>query len=449
MPPQPILAIALPLFSFLTWTVAQKVQSALEAPYIDEKFHLRQAAAYCAHKFAVWDPKITTPPGLYLLATFYSHLIRNFGVLAPCGATLLRYLNLIGGVVVLPGVLNLVKTTNYWKINVVSLPILYTFYFFFYTDVWSTVFVLLSLFLAISMPTAQGAVLSGLAGFASLWFRQTNIIWVAFAGFVLVDIRRKRGKGFEAQITAFVKQALRDWALLLPFAANAIAFAVFLKVNGGITFGDKDNHQVSPHIVQVFYCAAFLAFFTLPLWFSVTTLGAYVRFAFEGTNILRLAVHYVAINKVIDKYTIVHPFLLADNRHYTFYIYRRILSVPNARYVLVPAYHFCIWVVFYLLQQTRRTRAAHKLALSQLSIIVFVAATVVTLVPSPLFEPRYYIVPLALLRIFSRRQTLLSPTQSHMVEFIWLTLINTVVFVVFFSYTFHWTSEEGVQRIIW
>ncbi|KAI9882311.1 MAG: autophagy- protein 2 [Watsoniomyces obsoletus] len=33
-------------------------------PYLDEVFHIRQAQAYCAGKWHVWDPKITTPPGL-------------------------------------------------------------------------------------------------------------------------------------------------------------------------------------------------------------------------------------------------------------------------------------------------------------------------------------------------------------------------------------------------
>src|SRR5436190_18776919 len=35
-------------------------------PYLDEVFHVRQAQAYWAHRWQQWDPKITTPPGLYL-----------------------------------------------------------------------------------------------------------------------------------------------------------------------------------------------------------------------------------------------------------------------------------------------------------------------------------------------------------------------------------------------
>jgi hypothetical protein len=32
----------------------------------DEPFHVPQAQAYCNGEWATWDPKITTPPGLYV-----------------------------------------------------------------------------------------------------------------------------------------------------------------------------------------------------------------------------------------------------------------------------------------------------------------------------------------------------------------------------------------------
>lgn len=30
----------------------------------DEIFHIPQAQAYCSGDFHIWDPKLTTPPGL-------------------------------------------------------------------------------------------------------------------------------------------------------------------------------------------------------------------------------------------------------------------------------------------------------------------------------------------------------------------------------------------------
>ena len=38
-----------------------------DEPYMDEIFHVRQAHRYCDGDLWTWDPKITTPPGLYLV----------------------------------------------------------------------------------------------------------------------------------------------------------------------------------------------------------------------------------------------------------------------------------------------------------------------------------------------------------------------------------------------
>ena len=39
-------------------------------PYMDEPFHVKQTQEYCAGNWSVWDEKITTFPGLYLLAVW-------------------------------------------------------------------------------------------------------------------------------------------------------------------------------------------------------------------------------------------------------------------------------------------------------------------------------------------------------------------------------------------
>lgn len=442
-----LLSLVLPIFLTITGTIVQNAHNHVQYPFIDEIFHLRQCATYCAHHFDQWDNKITTPPGLYILGTIYSHILKAFGVRDSCGITALRSLNLIGGTVALPWVLSLVTTKNYWKVNVVSLPLLYTYYFLFYTDVWSTVIVVAAVLVVAKHPNWKGAVYSNLLGFASLWFRQTNIVWLAFAAVYLVDCRRQRTTNFVGEVKLFISRAFRDWLLLVPYAINVVLFAGFIKYNGGITFGDKENHQVTIHLVQVLYCGAFLAFFTLPLWFLWKTFKLYTEFAFtnhRGLNTIFSVFSFYVIHYVIKNFTIVHPFLLADNRHYTFYIYRKILSRKHAEYLLVPAYHFSCWVLVFLLKDSHKS----TLSLKPMGIIAFLGAAALTLIPSPLFEPRYYIVPLVILRIFVRPNSY-NITKNHLYEFLWLLFINTVVFVVFFSYTFTWLTEPEPQRIIW
>lgn len=58
-----------------------RVNSIIPEPYLDEFFHVGQAQTYWKHQWLQWDPKITTPPGLYL----WSYLICT-GLWAICGA---------------------------------------------------------------------------------------------------------------------------------------------------------------------------------------------------------------------------------------------------------------------------------------------------------------------------------------------------------------------------
>jgi alpha-1,2-glucosyltransferase len=57
------------LLSFTTLYVLsaywhRQVTSLVPKPYLDEVFHVPQAQAYCEGEYGVWDPKLTTPPGL-------------------------------------------------------------------------------------------------------------------------------------------------------------------------------------------------------------------------------------------------------------------------------------------------------------------------------------------------------------------------------------------------
>jgi len=54
---------------------------------MDEVFHVPQAKHFCAGRFHVWDPKITTFPGIYLLASFVAS-VSSFAASAAQAAAL-------------------------------------------------------------------------------------------------------------------------------------------------------------------------------------------------------------------------------------------------------------------------------------------------------------------------------------------------------------------------
>lgn len=256
--------------------------------------------------------------------------------------------------------------------------------------------------------------LSALVGFMSLWFRQTNIIWIAFIASIFIDRQIKIKTGVIDRIRQFIMKSLTNWNKLLGYIVNIILFVIFLKLNGGITLGDNDNHQIELHIVQVFYCFTFITFFTIPNWLNKSTIKKYYNFIINHI-ILNLIIGLI-IWYIMENFTIVHPFLLADNRHYAFYIYKRLLSQSYLKPLILLAYHFSSFQIISSLIKGGQ--------LSFIGIFSYLIAVGLTLIPSPLFEPRYYITPLIIFNLYINHP-------HNLLEFIWLNSINLITSYIF------------------
>ncbi|OWP02768.1 hypothetical protein B2J93_2527 [Marssonina coronariae] len=68
----------------------------VRGPYLDEVFHIPQAQAYCHGRYDVWDPKLTTPPGLYIFASAYAKAVAY----GKCTPSVLRSFNVFALVMV-------------------------------------------------------------------------------------------------------------------------------------------------------------------------------------------------------------------------------------------------------------------------------------------------------------------------------------------------------------
>lgn len=435
---------ALILFVVLALVVQHYTKLKVKTPFIDEIFHLRQCQTYCAGRFSEWDSKITTPPGLYLLGYAYARALNLVGI-DGCSDTSLRSLNLVGGLLVLPWALGAFKRQGrllFWRVNIVSQPLLFTYYSLYYTDVWSAILIIIALGYSIKKPfSTTNCWISGVWGLISLWFRQPNIVWVGFILSVAIDERVGPESNLFARIQKYISKALTEWSSVVPFVVNFVAFLVFVKINGGVAMGDKDNHLFNLHFVQVFYCFTFINFFTWPVWLSRKTLVDYANFTILNNYGLNSALNAgiaLLIKYIIENFTVVHPFLLADNRHYSFYIFKRLIEHKCGTYLAIPVYHFATWNVINRLKQAKK--------LSPITILAFLGTVFCIIVPSPLFEPRYYILPLLVFRIFIQPEN----DNRNVLEFFWLNTINVGTALVFFNYEFRWASEPlNIQRIIW
>lgn len=136
-----------------------------------------------------------------------------------------------------------------------------------------------------------------------------------------------------------------------------------------------------------------------------------------------------------------HPFLLADNRHYAFYVWRKIYKRHSVvPYALIPAYVLAGVLVF------RRVQASARLVFG----LAWTLATGLALVASPLLEPRYFIMPYLFLRLHLREASLDGVSKSLLMEGAGVVAVNAVSLWLFVERPFIWPQEPlQWQRFMW
>ncbi|KAJ2821831.1 glucosyltransferase, partial [Coemansia erecta] len=260
------------VFAAASFAVLQRVNGEVREPYMDEIFHVPQAQRYCKGAFGEWDPKLTTPPGLYVA----SLVLRAWGA---CTLQRLRLVNWALGLGLFWTIFGLIRRLHSARpahaaacaLTFSLLPTAFFFNHLYYTDTASLLCVLLAYLLSVR---AQHAAAS-MVGFASLWMRQTNVVWVALIGATAVERwLRARGIVQADSVSQLVVQLCR-WAqnprgwrectrMLAPYALVVLVFVAFVVANGGIVLGDKAHHQAGIHVPQMLYFYAFMCAMAAP-----------------------------------------------------------------------------------------------------------------------------------------------------------------------------------------
>ncbi|KAH6639335.1 alpha-1,2 glucosyltransferas-like protein alg10 [Boeremia exigua] len=528
-------------------------------PYLDEFFHIPQAQNYCAGDYT-WDPKITTPPGLYLVAKLLSPVL-------GCSARTLRLQNVFTLALIFSQVLQIrrfIQTQGYTQrkkeglvdktgedvpeeqsgdsesdqapfstaltaFNIASFPPLFFFGSLYYTDIMSTASVLISYY-ALLRTTAKTQrsfsddLVAVLSGIVALSFRQTNIFWVAVfpAGLTVVNELKKNGHtsstarrlGYMAIVQeswskgTISDSSVRDGGLdgsgsimfllttviaalsspvkvmrsVIAYVSLLLSFAGFVVWNGSVVLGDKSAHTATIHIPQMLYIWPYIALFSAPVLIGPlfccmahllpsnigVKLGVKQRSPYTVYPQPLQAIVFIAIGLVAVHFnTIVHPYTLADNRHYVFYVFKLLLRHPALKYLAVPVYYAFFWLSIQSLAHPTSVPEASRLKVParpwreavQISfVIIWLVTTALSVVTAPLVEPRYFIVPWIVWRlhvphaptVFSTGGRTYAPDLRVLVETVWLLAINQTLQYLFLNKPFTWPSEPGkLQRFLW
>uniref|UniRef100_A0A1A9UXY2 Dol-P-Glc:Glc(2)Man(9)GlcNAc(2)-PP-Dol alpha-1,2-glucosyltransferase n=1 Tax=Glossina austeni TaxID=7395 RepID=A0A1A9UXY2_GLOAU len=367
---------------------------------IDEEFHLKQGLHFCNKRFDVWDNKITTFPGLYLVSLILYPF--NF-----CSVLGLRLISLVAAAVNVV-LFYMIRKSQLEKFRIgnnamaaleaftiAALPPLYFFSHLYYTDTLSLTMVLVFYLYWQKGDHLQAAVFAA----ASVLLRQTNVIWVGMAcACTALDI-------IVSDYARFKKIPRRSVNILqaklwLELFKN---FKLFFKCVWDVL------KQCSFYIIIIL---PFVGFFTF--------------------------VCLLIISLVIIKYnTLVHPYLLADNRHYTFYIWQRFYGrYIWFKYAMCPIYVICLTIIHQSIEHLNRNFT-----------IMFYIAVFLSLCFQRLLEVRYFLIPFVLFRLHIKPNI-----RSRIPQWLELSIyvaINALTFYIFFTKEIRWKDYKEPQRIIW
>ena len=335
------------------------------------------------------------------------------------------------------------------------LPTLYFFTYLFYTDQGSTFFV----FCMYALSLRDHHKMAAMTGAIAVFFRQTNVIWIIFmmimkarkAAYTFVNIEKKESD-VSVQDIRYLTVILRCFinslcsspftffklvaSIILdiwPYIVVCIGFVAFVVYNGSIVVGAKTDHQAAFNFSQLFY---FISFCTVMASIHIVTINVVKKFFHSIYNNLYLFIILLLLCILgVHYFTYVHRYTLADNRHYTFYVWSKLYAKHySVKYLLIPFYTFGAYCILDAL--------SHHDVIWKINFIVCV---MLNIVPSTLLEFRYFIVPFILFRFNMR-----PPSSPRLLfEFYLFCFVNCLTLYVFLFKPFSWPDSNDAQRFMW
>lgn len=352
----------------------------------DEGYHTERIRNFAT---ANWD--LATPtafPGYHVVM---ASVVRLTGVDSN---DFMRFINLIFGLLAIlafhaahrairPGASP--SRTIQFTFNLIIFP----FLFLTYTDIFSLMLVLCSVWLLLR----QRFVACALAACAATTVRQNNILWLGLF-FVVMLWEQRRAFIPWLPLKWRSKAAFKPWSAwiaALIFAAFCAAFIIFMAKNGGAALGDKEAHPFpSFHTGNIFFLlfVAFFLYLPLHLWNVRPVIRGIMRTDFVVPLLLLAMAFYLftfrndhGYNQWTDWSFIRNPIMVYFNA-----------SITRKLIFFIP-----VTVTLLSLWKTRLSRGW---------FLLLYPTTFVFLCLSWLVEPRYYFIPMALFTLFREEQPL-------------------------------------------
>ena len=340
----------------------------------DEFIHYAQIERYVAGNYST-DSGGAMLGGFHASAMIFARLIEGstkedirLFVLLISGATILLFSSLVRA---FQPQASTIRTLQF-----VFFPLLFPFWFLIYTDVYA----LMWLFLALLALTRDRVHLSGILMIVSLLVRQTYIVWLALLGLWAVTVNS----------AAPLRQLVTRSA---SFGIGAGLFLLFAMVNGGVAVGVQDNHPAFVfHTENLLFML--LCFFVMFLPLILSTFPKIARLP----PALLVGVLLSSVGLYFGTFRVDHP----NNIWFNYFVRNALLETMTASTSAGVVTSMAIALAVLSLCVIRLRQPVQYL------IYPFAALSVL---PSWLIEQRYYLPAFALFMLVSRVR--LAPRRAH------------------------------------
>jgi alpha-1,2-glucosyltransferase len=311
-----------------------------------------------------------------MLPTYHA---ANAIVVKLLGATdmnYLRFANLLLAAIAIPAFLSIAKTVNHGQaycrtLEFVFVPIVFPFFFVVYTDLFSLAFTLLMIERTLKAKYKMAA----LFGFGAVLIRQPNMTWVGYCCLlILMDVEKP------AMTKSFLISYLQK---VWPFTIIVLAFGGFVIWNGGIAVGDAEQHHVSLNLSNFYFFLLVSFFLFLP--YNIARMGDVKDLLVSNKWLILLIVGLFFVYNA----TYEHPHKY-NTKKLSFYLHNLFLYYSCDIYWLrIVSYFAMVWMAL-------SYYAAGLVSKNRIPLLLLLPLTLLSTVPLPLIEQRYYLVSLCL-----------------------------------------------------
>lgn len=345
----------------------------LRSETADEGFHTPQIWTFYHGDFRV-AKELTMIPAYHAVIAGLLKVTDTFSI------KLARFIHLLLASLTIPVFYQVCKSLKQSQADTrtllfLSCPIILPFFSLIYTDLPA----LLTILLAFLLTLKKRYVLAAIVGLLAILMRQTNLIWVAFCCvFILIEHIREHG--------------INDWRQqILPLARKLWAYGLigicaitYFYTRGGVAVGDSHQHQISLNLSNLYFFLLLCFIFFLPHNISYARqILDFIKQTPKVWFILGIAfIIYMATYSNSHQYNSFGLSFYLRNviLHYT-------VSFPVVRAIAFLPIAWMALTLYFFYRESNNKRLLGTLYLF----------AILSFVPLPLVEQRYYLPALTLL----------------------------------------------------